>query len=48
VCETTEENIMKLTALTLLAALVAITFVVSPEFAATLRNLPSSNDDLSL
>lgn len=39
---------MKLTALTLLALLVAMTFVVSPEFANTLRNLPNSNDDLSL
>lgn len=36
---------MKLTAL---AILVAITFIISPEFANTLRNLPNSNDDLTL
>jgi hypothetical protein len=34
--------------ITVLAILVAITFIISPEFANTLRNLPSSNDDLSL
>lgn len=39
---------MKLTALTLLAIVVGLTFLVSPEFADTLRNLPSSNEDLSL
>jgi hypothetical protein len=39
---------MKLTALTILAILVGITCLVSPQFAATLRNLPNSNDDLTL
>jgi hypothetical protein len=34
--------------LTVLAILVAITFIISPDFANTLRNLPNNNDDMSL